>query len=65
MAYQMGEVTLQSKVKVRIEREWEGKKYRRVIDTSVGRLIFNDAIPQDPGLCAAGYAGRHVQAGDR
>ena len=49
MAYQMGEVTLQSKVKVRIEREWEGKKYRRVIDTSVGRLIFNDAIPQDLG----------------
>ena len=49
MAYQMGEVTLQSKVKVRIEREWEGKKYRRVIATSVGRLIFYDAIPQDLG----------------
>ena len=49
MAYQMGEVTLQAKVKVRIEREWEGKKYRRVIDTSIGRLIFNDAIPQNLG----------------
>ncbi|MBQ7091290.1 MAG: DNA-directed RNA polymerase subunit beta', partial [Clostridia bacterium] len=49
MAYQMGEVTLQAKVKVRIEREWEGKKYRKVIDTSIGRLIFNDAIPQSLG----------------
>ncbi len=49
MAYQAGEVTLQSKVKVRIEREWEGKKYRKIIDTSVGRLIFNNAIPQGLG----------------
>ena len=50
MAYQTGVIALQSKIKVRIEREWQGKTYRRVIDTSLGRLIFNNAIPQDLGF---------------
>ena len=47
MAYQAGVITLHSKIKVRIEREWQGKTYRRIIDTSLGRLIFNNAIPQN------------------
>ncbi|NCB30705.1 MAG: DNA-directed RNA polymerase subunit beta', partial [Clostridia bacterium] len=49
MAYQTGVITLQSKIKVRVTREWEGQSYRRVIDTSLGRLIFNNAIPQNLG----------------
>ncbi len=47
MAYQAGVITLQSKIKVRIERQWQGQTYRRIIDTSLGRLIFNNAIPQN------------------
>ena len=50
MAYQTGEITLQSKVYVRLERQWQGKTYRKVVNTSVGRLIFNNAIPQDLGF---------------
>lgn len=50
MAYQTGEVALQAKVKVRIEREWQGVKYQKIIDTTVGRVIFNNAIPQDLGF---------------
>ena len=50
MAYQTGEITLQSKVYVRLERQWQGKNYRKVVNTSVGRLIFNNAIPQDLGF---------------
>ena len=50
MAYQTGEITLQSKVLIRLEREWEGKIYRKVVKTSVGRIIFNNAIPQDLGF---------------
>ncbi|MDD3400814.1 MAG: DNA-directed RNA polymerase subunit beta' [Eubacteriales bacterium] len=50
MAYQTGEVSLQAKVKVRIEREWKGQTYRKVIDTTVGRILFNNAIPQDLGF---------------
>jgi len=50
MAYQTGDVALQAKVKIRVEREFEGKTYRRVIDTTIGRIIFNNAIPQDLGF---------------
>ncbi|MEN6471999.1 MAG: DNA-directed RNA polymerase subunit beta' [Clostridiaceae bacterium] len=50
MAYQAGELSLHAKMKVRIEREWQGKTYRRIVETSVGRLIFNNAIPQNLGF---------------
>ena len=50
MAYQTGEIALQAKVKVRVARAFEGKTYRRVIDATVGRLLFNNAIPQDLGF---------------
>ena len=50
MAYQTGEVALQAKVKIRLAREWQGETYRRVCDTSVGRVLFNNAIPQDLGF---------------
>ena len=50
MAYQTGECSLHAKVKIRIEREFEGRKLRKVIDTSIGRVIFNNAIPQDLGF---------------
>ena len=49
MAYQTGEIALQAKVKIRLEREWNGEKRRKVVDTTVGRVIFNNAIPQDLG----------------
>ena len=50
MAYQTGEVALQAKVKIRLKREWQGKTIYKVCDTSVGRVIFNNAIPQDLGF---------------
>ncbi len=49
MAYQTGDVDLQAKVKIRIEREWQGEKRRKLIDTNVGRILFNNAIHQDLG----------------
>lgn len=50
MAYQSGDVTLHAKIKVRIQREIDGEIRSKVISTSVGRLIFNGAIPQDLGF---------------
>ncbi|HWQ98584.1 MAG TPA: DNA-directed RNA polymerase subunit beta' [Clostridia bacterium] len=50
MAYQTGEIALQSRVKIRLERTWNGEKRRKVVDTTVGRVIFNNAIPQDLGF---------------
>jgi len=49
MAYQTGEIALQARVKIRLEREWKGEMRRKVMDTTVGRVIFNNAIPQDLG----------------
>ena len=50
MAYQTGEISLQARVKIRLERTWNGEKRRKVVDTTVGRVIFNNAIPQDLGF---------------
>ena len=50
MAYSLEQITLQSPIKVRIERSFGGVTEKRLIDTTLGRLIFNDAIPQDLGF---------------
>ena len=50
MAYQTGVVTLHSKIKVRREAELNGEKKRGIVDTTVGKIIFNRAIPQDLGF---------------
>ncbi|MBQ9263883.1 MAG: DNA-directed RNA polymerase subunit beta' [Clostridia bacterium] len=50
MAYQCKQIALQAPIKVRIERAFEGVTERRVIDTTLGRLIFNEVIPQDLGF---------------
>ncbi len=49
MAYAEGYVTLHAKVKIRRTGEWNGEKITQIVDTTVGRLIFNTPIPQDLG----------------
>ncbi len=50
MAYQCGQIALQAPIRVRIKRTWEGVTDSRVISTTLGRMIFNDIIPQDLGF---------------
>ncbi len=50
MAYDAGELGLHAQMKVRIEREIDGVKQKRLISCTAGRLIFNEAIPQDLGF---------------
>ena len=50
MAYALGQITLQSPIKVRIERTFNGETGHKLIDTTLGRLIFNDALPQNLGF---------------
>ena len=50
MAYSLEQITLQSPIRVRIERSFGGVTEKRLIDTTLGRLIFNDAIPQNLGF---------------
>ena len=47
MAYQTKTIDLQSLVNVRVSKEINGKMESKIIRTTVGRLIFNEAIPQD------------------
>ena len=49
MAYDAKVVGLHAPIKVRVTKEIGGKKVSRIIDATVGRLIFNDPIPQDLG----------------
>lgn len=50
MAYDAGYVGLHAKIKVRLTKTINGRKSSRIIDATVGRLIFNEAIPQDLGF---------------
>ncbi|MBE5769417.1 MAG: DNA-directed RNA polymerase subunit beta' [Clostridiales bacterium] len=50
MAYSLGQITLQSPIRVRVEREFNGEKGSKIIDCTLGRLIFNDALPQTLGF---------------
>ena len=50
MAYQTGEVGLHARVKMRVSKEIDGKRVSRLIDVTPGRVIFNEAIPQDLGF---------------
>ena len=50
LAYDSGVVTLHSPIKVRLYREVDGEMRHKLVDTTVGRLIYNEAIPQDLGF---------------
>ena len=50
MAYGSGVIDLHAPVKMRVEKEIDGKKETRIIDVTAGRVIFNEAIPQDLGF---------------
>jgi DNA-directed RNA polymerase subunit beta' len=49
MAYDEGAVSLHAKIKVRVTKDINGKKLSKIIDCTVGRLIFNENIPQNLG----------------
>ena len=50
MAYADKAVELHAKIKVRRTMEIDGVKQSRLVETTVGRIIFNQPIPQDLGL---------------
>ena len=50
MAYQNGDLGLHAKIKVRMTKVINGEKKTKTIETTVGRLIYNQGIPQDLGF---------------
>ena len=50
MAYENKQLGLHAPIKVRVEKEIDGEIKSKVIDATLGRLIFNQHIPQDLGF---------------
>ncbi len=50
LAYTTHVITLQEKIKVYVSKEIGGKKLTKLVETTAGRIIFNNNIPQDLGF---------------
>ena len=50
LAYENNVITLHSKIHVRRTVEYEGQELTGVIDTTLGKMLFNEIIPQDLGF---------------
>ncbi|MBQ8971774.1 MAG: DNA-directed RNA polymerase subunit beta' [Clostridia bacterium] len=50
MAYATGELALEAPCHIRMTKVIDGTEYSRIVDTTIGRIIFNQAIPQDMGM---------------
>ncbi|OGZ45224.1 MAG: DNA-directed RNA polymerase subunit beta' [Candidatus Ryanbacteria bacterium RIFCSPHIGHO2_01_FULL_48_27] len=56
MAYEFGVVTLHSKIKVRLSEKYN----QELIETTVGRLIFNEAMPEGMPFVNEQLAKKHL-----
>ena len=50
MAYGTGELALEAPCKIRMTKVIDGVEHSRLVETTIGRVIFNEAVPQDMGL---------------
>ena len=50
MAYQDGVISIHAKIKVRMFKEIDGEMKSKIIDTTIGKIIYNEVIPQDLGF---------------
>ena len=50
MAYDAKVIDLHALIKIRMEKEIDGKKVSKLVETTLGKVIFNNPIPQDLGF---------------
>ena len=50
LAYENGACTLHSRIKVRISKEINGEVVTGIVESTLGRFIFNEILPQDLGF---------------
>ncbi len=50
MAYDEGDIGLHSSIKIRMTKEVNGEQVTKLVSTTLGRVIFNNPIPQDLGF---------------
>ena len=60
LAYDNGVLSLHSKIKVRRSKSVNGQKISTIVETTPGRIIFNEIIPQDLGFVDRETAGSEL-----
>ncbi len=50
MAYDEGDIGLHVNIRIRMTKEFEGKTVTKLVTTTLGKLIFNNPVPQDLGF---------------
>ena len=50
LAYDSGVIDLHARIKVRMTKNIDGIKRSKIIETTLGKIIFNDPVPQDLGF---------------
>ncbi|GIM30621.1 DNA-directed RNA polymerase subunit beta' [Clostridium polyendosporum] len=50
MAYQVKAIDIHAKITVRITKEVNGERKSKLVTTTIGKVIFNESIPQDLGF---------------
>ena len=50
MAYYEGDLGLHARMKVRMTKEINGEKVTKLVETTLGKIIFNNPVPQDLGF---------------
>lgn len=64
MAYDAGAIGLHSKIKTQYDPRGSRAELRsQLYETTLGRVIFNDPIPQDLGFVDRSRSGKCLQAG--
>ncbi|MBQ9279976.1 MAG: DNA-directed RNA polymerase subunit beta' [Clostridia bacterium] len=50
MAYRDGDISIHAAIKVRMFKEIDGEMKSKLVSTTIGKIIYNEVIPQDLGL---------------
>jgi DNA-directed RNA polymerase subunit beta' len=61
MAYQKKDIEVHAKINVRMRKIVDGKEISGIIETTPGKLIFNESIPQELGLVDRSIPGNELK----
>ncbi len=61
MAYDQHQLTLHAMIKVRVSKEIDGKIETGLVESTLGRFIFNEVVPQDLGFVDRSIPENHLK----
>ena len=60
LAYENGAITLHSRIKVRVTKTIDGEVKTGIVESTLGRFLFNEIIPQDLGFVDRSIPGNEL-----